>query len=184
MPLHLGDRRPPGVVGRAGGFLRRELARAGVAEVRRVRTLDADALVAGLASLERIAARRSSAHLAGADRGQASRWTSRSGRPAARIARLDAARCRRRPGARSRPPARVDDQAADGGRIAVARLADAARVDERPPSVQAISSIRGRARSARRAVLVAEDRSGGGCGRAARTGSSGRRGSAGRPAPR
>ena len=41
---------------RAGRFLGRQVARAGVAEVRRVRPLDADAPVTGLATLERATA--------------------------------------------------------------------------------------------------------------------------------
>ena len=112
----------------AGRFLGGQLALAGVAEVRGVRPFDPNPAVARLAALQ---------WLPSADHQAPTRKRSarRPGRPAARIVAPTASKSYT-----ARPQVAVagdgvEDQVA-GARVAVARLADAARVEQRPALTQ------------------------------------------------
>ena len=149
----------------ARGGLGRELARPGVAEVGRVRPLDADPLVAGLAAGDGpSAADHRRLEPVREPRDEALRQLEADHR------RLD-----RRDVEGGPPPGRGPgvgvEQHPAGGRDPVPRLADAAGVEQHAPAVEAEPGA-GRPGSSSRAARPPRcRRPAGGCGRAGRTGS-------------
>ena len=141
--------------------------------------LDADPPVARLPALERPSTADHGRRPSQAEPepiGQARPAGRRRASPPGRSRCRSATRCQR-----ASARVRVDLEPARR-RVAVARLADAARVQERPAGRRGGTSARARARSPRSARRGRPRPSAGGCGRGARTGSSGRRGWPGRPA--
>ena len=119
-------KRPPGVgVDVRGGLAWRRAGRPGVAEIRRVGPFDADAAVTWLAALEGSPPADHQARPDAESVGQAGRQT---GCPHHRLDGFDVVGD---PAPGRRPGGRVEDQVA-GPRVAIARLADTAGVQQGP----------------------------------------------------